>query len=101
MKKNINKAVALKYKPKEDNAPKLVAKGTGLVAQKIIDIAKANNIPIKDDPDLVNALSSLDVYEEIPPALYKVVAEVLAFFYHVNKKRLENGITNNQIPNIK
>lgn len=90
MKKNIDKAVALKYKPKEDNAPKVVAKGTGLIAQKIIDIAKANNIPIKDDPDLVNVLSALSLYEDLPPSLYKVVAEVIAFFYHVNKKRLEN-----------
>ncbi|MBI5683240.1 MAG: EscU/YscU/HrcU family type III secretion system export apparatus switch protein [Deltaproteobacteria bacterium] len=88
MKKYIEKAVALKYKPKEDNAPTVAAKGSGLIAQKIIDIAKANNIPIKDDPDLVNILSTLSLYEEIPPSLYKIVAEIIAFLYQVNKKRL-------------
>ncbi|MBI5327217.1 MAG: EscU/YscU/HrcU family type III secretion system export apparatus switch protein [Deltaproteobacteria bacterium] len=89
MKKNSEKAVALKYKARDDRAPKVTAKGSGLIAQKIIELAKSNNIPIKDDPDLVNALSLLSLYEEIPHSLYKVIAEIIAFFYHVNKKRLE------------
>lgn len=93
MKRYIEKAVALKYRPKEDAAPKVVAKGTGTIAQKIIEVAKANNIPIKDDPVLVNMLSALSLYEEIPPSLYKIVAEIIVFLYQVNKKRLGENLS--------
>lgn len=78
------RAVALKYQPKLDNAPKLVAKGQGKIAEKIIEVAKKNNIFIQDDPDLVEALSQLDIQEEIPNELYPVVAELLAFIYSIN-----------------
>lgn len=78
------RAVALKYESKSDNAPKVIAKGKGKVAEKIIDIAKKNNIFIHDDPDLIEALSQLDIHEEIPTELYAVVAELLAFIYALN-----------------
>lgn len=80
------KAAALRYKPKEDAAPKIVAKGSGAMAERILAIAKEHNIPLKDDPQLVEVLSALDLYQEIPPQLYKAVAEVLAFVYKVTKK---------------
>jgi flagellar biosynthesis protein len=79
------RAVALKYESKSDNAPKVIAKGKGKVAEKIIDIAKKHNIFIHDDPDLIEALSQLDIHEEIPTELYAVVAELLAFIYALNR----------------
>ncbi|HEV08820.1 MAG TPA: flagellar biosynthesis protein FlhB [Sulfurihydrogenibium azorense] len=81
------KAVALKYERYKDNAPKVVAKGKGEIAKKIIEVAKQHGIYIKEDPDLVEVLSGLDLYEEIPEDLYKVVAEILAFIYKAKQKR--------------
>lgn len=86
MKKKSGKAAALKYREGKDSAPKLVAKGQGKVADKIIEIAKAHGIPIQEDRELVEFLSMLDLYQEIPPELYKAVAEILAFVYSLNKK---------------
>ncbi|RLB19820.1 MAG: flagellar biosynthesis protein FlhB [Deltaproteobacteria bacterium] len=82
-------AVALRYEPERYRAPRLVAKGRGKIAKKIIDLARKQGIPIHEDPDLVAALSALDWYEEIPEALYQVVAEVLAFAYRLNNKLKE------------
>lgn len=87
----MQKAVALKYEPPKDSAPEVVASGRGQVAEKIIELAKAHGIYIQQDPDLVEVLSRLDIGEAIPPELYAVVAEVLAFVYRVNaKKRLSD-----------
>jgi len=85
-KKKQDLAIALKYRSSVDNAPNVVAKGKGKVAQKIIDIAKANNIYIHDDPDLVEVLAQLDLNDEIPTDLYIVVSELLAFVYSLNRK---------------
>lgn len=85
-KKPQKKAVALKYRPEKDSAPTVTAKGSGNVAQKIIEIAEKNGIPIKDDPDLVEVLSKLDINEAIPASIYVVVAELLAFAYSLNRK---------------
>lgn len=82
--KRRKKAVALKYKSGEQSAPSVAAKGAGQIAERIIKIARENNIPIKEDPDLVETLSRLDLYQEIPPELYHVIAEVLAWVYRVN-----------------
>lgn len=81
------KAVALKYDRKADGAPKVTAKGKGKVAEKIIELAKKHDIPIKDDPDLIEVLSSLEIDEEIPSEIYVAVAELLAFVYSMNSKR--------------
>ena len=87
MKKNkLKKAVAIKYESSKDRAPKVTAKGAGLVAEKIIDLAGKQGIPISQDPDLVGALMQLDFQEEIPEELYRAVAEVLAFAYRLNGK---------------
>ncbi len=81
-KKGTEKAVALSYKPQEgENVPRLVAKGRGEVARKIIELAKEHGVPIQEDPALVELLLRLDLSEEIPPELYEVVAKVLAFVY--------------------
>ncbi len=81
-KRGIDKAVALRYKPDEgDEVPRLVAKGRGEVARKIIELAKEHGVPVQEDPALVELLLRLDLSEEIPPELYEVVAKVLAFVY--------------------
>ncbi len=82
----IKKAVALKYLPGRDQAPRVTAKGQGLIAQKIIELARSHGIPLKEDPALVQVLSQLDFYQEIPPEAYLVVAEILAFVYSMHQK---------------
>lgn len=79
------KAAALQYKQGVNSAPRIVAKGSGVVAEKILEIAREHNIPLKEDPQLVEVLSTLDLYQEIPPELYKAVAEILAFVYKMTK----------------
>ncbi len=86
MNEKILKAAAIKYVKEKDNAPRLVAKGQRKIAEKIIEIAKKENIPIEKDEELVEVLASLDIGEEIPPQLYEVVAKILAFIYSKNKK---------------
>ena len=80
------KAVALKYNEKKDGAPRVTASGRGDVAKKIIEIAKAHNVPLYEDKNLVQVLEALDLDVEIPPNLYRAVAEVLAFVYQLNAK---------------
>ena len=80
------KAVALKYDSTRDRAPRVTAKGRGKVAARLVEIAKKEGIPIGEDPDLVEALTQLDWYQEIPAPLYKAVAEILAFAYRINRK---------------
>ena len=80
-------AAALKYDPQKHEAPLVTAKGRGIIAEKIISLARKNGIPIKEDPSLVQILSKLNIDEQIPPVLYKAVAEILAFVYALNEKR--------------
>ena len=75
------KAVALRYKMNEDNAPKVVAKGRGVLAEKIEEIAKEYDIHIEKDPELANSLYRLNLNEEIPEELYEAVAKILAYIY--------------------
>lgn len=81
------KAVALRYDPGKDRAPRVTAKGAGEVAERIIQVAREHDIPVKDDADLVEVLSKLEIEREIPPDVYVVVAELLAFVYSVNNKK--------------
>lgn len=92
----IKKAVALKYRPGEDEAPKLAAKGLGRVAEKILAMAREHGIPIKEDPDLVEILARLEIDQEVPPEVYVVVAEVLAFVYRANQSWKERLIAGRQ-----
>ncbi len=84
----VTKATALGYDPEIDNAPRVIASGKGILAEKIIKLAKENGIPIREDPLLAEALARVDIGQAIPPELYKLVAEILAFIYRV-EKRLE------------
>lgn len=81
-----NKAVALRYDPDQDQAPRVVAKGQGHIADRIIELAREHNIPIQPDPDLVEVLAAMELGELIPEDMYAAVAEILAFVYRMNKK---------------
>jgi len=82
-------AVALKYDSSSMNAPKLLAKGAGAIARKIKEIAEKNHIPIVQNKGLAQSLYSLvQVDEEIPPNLYQIVAEVLAYVYSLKPRAL-------------
>ena len=83
-------AVSLQYKKGKNAAPKVTAKGQGWVAEKIMKMAQENNIPIREDKDLFQLLSELDVGQEVPESLYKVVAELLAWVYQLNQNYLSS-----------
>jgi flagellar biosynthesis protein len=84
--KDINKAVAIIYDEKASAAPRVVASGKGVVAEKIIATAREAGVHIKEDPDLVEILAKIPLGSEIPVELYQTIAEVLAFVYRVNNK---------------
>ena len=87
MQVNKKKAVALGYNRSQDNAPKVLASGAGEIANKIISLAKEHDIPIKEDPDLIEILSKVELDQEIPPNLYKAVAEIFSFLYKITNKK--------------
>jgi flagellar biosynthesis protein len=88
--KRIKTAIALEYDPDKNSAPKVVASGRGEIADKILQIAQANKIPIREDTILAQALSMVNLEEEIPSELYAVVAEVLAWVYRLRNKTFED-----------
>ncbi|MBI5724100.1 MAG: EscU/YscU/HrcU family type III secretion system export apparatus switch protein [Planctomycetes bacterium] len=79
-------AVALSYQPDRDDAARVVAKGSGLVAEKIIELAVKINVPVRRDADLVEVLSKLDLDDEIPEDVYLVVAEILSYVYTTSQR---------------
>ncbi len=82
----MKKAVALQYQKNSNQAPKVVAKGKGEVADKILQKAKEFEVPIFYNEALANSLLSLDVDEQIPPNLYQAVAEVFVWLMQSEKK---------------
>jgi flagellar biosynthesis protein len=79
------RAVALRYDAEKDAAPKVVAKGKGAIADRILALAREHNVAVREDPALVTVLSKLDLDREIPPQLYAAVAAILAFLYRANR----------------
>ena len=79
-------AIALRYSPETGAAPKIVAKGEGFLADEILRVARENDVPLRQDPALAGALATLDIGSQIPPELFRAVAEVLAFVYKMNGK---------------
>lgn len=77
-------AVALTYEPGRE-APVIVAAGRGLIAERIIETAKENDVPLYADGKLADTLLRLEIGDTIPPELYKVVAEILVFVDHMDK----------------
>lgn len=79
-------AIALSYNPSNNSGPTVVAKGKGKIAENILEQAALHEVPIHEDPNLVQLLGQLDLNESIPEELYQAVAEVFAFIYHLDRK---------------
>lgn len=89
----IHVACALKYKSEEMESPMLVAKGTELIAKKISDIAREHGVPVIENPPVARALFKMvDINQQIPPELYKAVAEILLFVYNLKNKQKQGNI---------
>jgi len=82
-----DKAAAIVYD--QTGAPRIVAKGVGEVARKMIEAAEAEGIPLQKNEVLIEALMQVELTKEIPPQLYRAVAEILAFIYKLDKKKLQ------------
>lgn len=78
-------AVSLQYDG--ESAPLVTAKGSGYIAEQILQLAKEHNIPIQQDPQLVSMLSQVELNQEIPQVLYEAVAQVLVFAYQLSDKK--------------
>jgi flagellar biosynthesis protein len=83
----ITKAVALRFSEDIDTIPKIVAQAKGEIAKKIVEIALEYDIPIYSDSKLVEQLLQLDYYSEIPPYLYKAVAQVIVYVYQLGGRK--------------
>jgi flagellar biosynthesis protein len=88
-KKETTIAAAIGYDSQKDAAPRVTAKGRGIIGERILDLAVKHGVPVRKDPALVQILSRLDIDEQIPPELYKAVAEILAFIYSINERYRE------------
>lgn len=84
------KAVAIKYEPGAE-APEVIAKGKGIIAEKILEKAEEKALPVYKDEQLVEALTKLDIGDSIPPELYTVVAEILVFVTDLDKMQDKVG----------
>lgn len=82
--KKRKQAIAIQYNP-DEVAAKILASGTGIIADKIIEKAKSSDVPLYKDNKLANTLSKLDIGEYIPPELYSIVAEILVFVDNLDK----------------
>uniref|UniRef100_UPI003FEF9634 EscU/YscU/HrcU family type III secretion system export apparatus switch protein n=1 Tax=Eshraghiella crossota TaxID=45851 RepID=UPI003FEF9634 len=82
--KKRKQAIAIQYNP-DEVAHKILASGTGIIADKIIEKAKSSDVPLYEDDKLANTLSKLDIGEYIPPELYSIVAEILVFVDNLDK----------------
>jgi flagellar biosynthesis protein len=80
---------ALRYDSETEHAPRMVAHGRGHTAQRILELAEQHDMPVRRDPTLVSILGALDVGAEIPPDLYGVIAEVLAWAYHADQAAVD------------
>ena len=81
------KVAALKYENEKENAPKVVAAGTGYVAQKILEVALANGITVYHDDSAATLLTKLDVGQEIPPELYQIVVDIYVHLMQVSEEK--------------
>ena len=84
--RKMKRAAALRYDPKDHEAPVLAAFGEGYIAEKIVSIAKESGIPVVPDPALTSMLSKLSIGDEISPEMYEAVAKVLAFVGEIDRR---------------
>ncbi|NOY77233.1 MAG: hypothetical protein GXO76_05120 [Calditrichaeota bacterium] len=80
-------AAALTYDPERDEAPRIIARGRGVLAEKIIDEARKNGIPLIEDRMLFEILYQLEIGSEIPATIYEPVAKILTFIYTMYQKQ--------------
>lgn len=80
-------AVALHYEKGSRDAPKVVAKGRGLIADRIVALAAENDVVIESNPALAEALSGIEIDDTIPLELYEAVAIVIGYVLSVNARR--------------
>lgn len=80
-------AVAITYNSDRNDAPKIVAKGKGKIAENILARAEEFNVPVQEDASLVELLGQLDINQSIPEELYQAVAEVFAYIYKIDKEK--------------
>lgn len=85
------RAVSLRYDRARSSAPRVTAKGDGELARAILAIARAHDVPVQEDPDLVALLAACDLGEEIPTELYHAVAELLVHLYRMNAAMAPGG----------
>ncbi|RJX18433.1 MAG: flagellar protein FhlB-like cytoplasmic domain-containing protein [Ammonifex sp.] len=86
MDEKVKTAAALSYDPEKDPAPKIVAAGRGFLAELIEKKARESGVPVYHNPDLAFTLTGLGLDREIPPALYRAVAEIIAWVYGLERK---------------
>ena len=86
-------AVALRFDPEKDTAPRIVAAGKGDVARQIIVVAEQSDIPVYQDGSLAESLSQFEVGAVIPSGLYELVAEMLIFLYQLNESWLQERVS--------
>lgn len=79
-------AVALRYEPQDKAAPRVVASGRGAVAERILELAFAHGIKVREDADLAEILSVVEIGEQIPVAAFAAVAEILFYILRANQK---------------
>lgn len=83
----MRKAVALRYDRQKNQAPEVVASGQGWLAEKIIELAATNQVPFYEHHELVDTLVELSIGSEIPPELYELVAQILAFVLRLDEEQ--------------
>ncbi|MGF1639715.1 MAG: EscU/YscU/HrcU family type III secretion system export apparatus switch protein [Rhodospirillales bacterium] len=77
-------AIAIAYEPGRDRAPRVVAGGRGAIAEQILQVAFANDVKVREDRDLAELLSAVDIDSGIPVAAFAAVAEILVYVYRAN-----------------
>jgi len=92
MKNKQKQAAALTYRDDQFSAPVVSAKGKGLIAEKIIEEAERNQVPVMQDASLIEILGELEINRTIPNELYQAVAEVFAFVYRIDQEKKRNKV---------
>ena len=94
-------AVAIQYDKDSKKAPMIIASGKGKVAEKILNLAEENDIPMVQDKKLSKLLSSIKIKTEIPPKLFKLVAEILAFIFYLEKMSKKRSSLRSKFKRVK
>ncbi len=93
------KAVALSYNEKKDIAPVIVASGMGYLAEKIVEVARENNVPVYEDNSLSTILTQLELGSPIPNEVYEAVVGIYVYFLNYNNQNKQTPITSQNLKN--